>query len=138
MNGRTSSNLGNTHPSMVPHNVYRCSGEDRWVAIACRTDEEWQSLVEVMGKPEWKTDSRFKDMPTRHQNREVLDQLISQWTQDKDNWWVMNELQKANVPSGIVADEADSFADPHLKERGFFEELTHPEAGTHLYPGIQG
>ena len=137
MNGRTSSNLGNTHPSMVPHNVYRCDGEDRWVAIACRTDEEWQSLLEVMGKPEWKTDNRFKDMPTRHQNREVLDQLISEWTQDKDNWWVMNQLQKATVPSGIVADEADSFADPHLKERGFFEELTHPEAGTHLYPGIQ-
>ena len=49
----------------------------------------------------------------------------------------MKQLQKATVPSGIVADEADSFADPHLKERGFFEELTHPEAGTHLYPGIQ-
>jgi len=32
-------------------------------------------------------------------------------------------------------DERDMFSDPHLKERGFFQELTHKECGTHLYSG---
>ena len=27
--------------------------------------------------------------------------------------------------------------DPHIRERRFFIETTHPEAGTHLYPGHQ-
>ncbi len=26
-------------------------------------------------------------------------------------------------------------ADPHLEARGFWEAVTHPEAGTHRYPG---
>ena len=25
---------------------------------------------------------------------------------------------------------------PHLRERGFFQRLSHPEAGGHLYPGV--
>ena len=29
--------------------------------------------------------------------------------------------------------EPHAFADPHLKERGFFVPITHPEIGTHLY-----
>ncbi len=32
--------------------------------------------------------------------------------------------------------EEDAFGDPHLKDRGFWEQLTHPEAGTHLHPGV--
>ena len=137
MNDRVSSKLGNTDREMVPHNVYRCMGEDRWVAIACRDDQDWAALVGVMGNPDWAKDARFTDMASRHTNRDALDQLIGEWTADKDNWWVMNALQAESVPAGIVADEADSFADPHLKDRKFFQELTHPEAGTHLYPGIQ-
>ena len=31
---------------------------------------------------------------------------------------------------------ADAYADPHLRTRGFFETVTHPEAGTHDYPGM--
>ena len=137
MNGRYQEHLGNTDRAMVPHNVYRCEGEDRWVAIACRSDAEWESLVGVMGNPAWAQEERFNDMLARHDNRDALDELINEWTKDKDNGWVMNALQAVGVPAGMVADEADSYADPHLKDRGFFEELTHPEAGTHLYPGIQ-
>ena len=33
-------------------------------------------------------------------------------------------------------DVADCYNDPHLQARGYFEEVTHPEAGTHLYPGM--
>jgi crotonobetainyl-CoA:carnitine CoA-transferase CaiB-like acyl-CoA transferase len=45
-------------------------------------------------------------------------------------------LQKEGVPAGPVVFEDDAYRDPHLKERGFFEPLTHAECGTHLYPGL--
>ncbi len=137
MNQRVSQNLGNTDTEMAPHNVYRCVGDDRWVAIACRDDQDWTALTGAMGNPEWATDSRFQDPESRLANRDALDEFIGAWTANQENWDVMKSLQDAGVPSGIVADEADSFADPHLEDRGFFEELTHPEAGTHRYPGIQ-
>jgi crotonobetainyl-CoA:carnitine CoA-transferase CaiB-like acyl-CoA transferase len=48
----------------------------------------------------------------------------------------MNILQSEGVPAGPVMDEKDAYSDPHLRDRGFFNELTHPVCGTHLYPGL--
>ena len=33
---------GNRDPHMAPHGVFRCAGEQRWVAIAVRDDDEWR------------------------------------------------------------------------------------------------
>ena len=65
MNGRVAGRIGNHDPHMSPHNVYRCAGDDEWVAIAVQSDEEWGRLCEVMGrlgrsgKAELADDSRF-------------------------------------------------------------------------------
>ena len=48
----------------------------------------------------------------------------------------MERLQRNGVPAGVLNDEAAAYGDPHLNARGFFEELTHVDAGTHRYPGI--
>ena len=49
VNHREPELVGNRHPSAAPHGVYPCLGDDRWVAIACFNEEEWQSLVQAMG-----------------------------------------------------------------------------------------
>ena len=48
----------------------------------------------------------------------------------------METLQRHGVPCGVLNDEPMAFADPHLRARGFFERLSHPECGEHDYPGI--
>lgn len=58
------------------------------------------------------------------------------WTKQHDKYAAMLMLQKAGVPAGPVMRSADSYNDPHLKDRGFFEKVTHEDAGTHLYPGM--
>ena len=40
------------------------------------------------------------------------------------------------MAAGPVEHPDDAYNDPHIKDRGFFEELTHSECGTHLYPGL--
>ncbi|MBW1887209.1 MAG: CoA transferase, partial [Deltaproteobacteria bacterium] len=49
---------------------------------------------------------------------------------------VMNRLQEVGVAAGAVMDDRDAYEDPHLKARGFFQEMTHPDVGTHPYPGL--
>jgi crotonobetainyl-CoA:carnitine CoA-transferase CaiB-like acyl-CoA transferase len=44
MNGNLVDRIGNHDPEMSPHNVYGTKGDDLWVAIAVRNDEEWRSL----------------------------------------------------------------------------------------------
>ena len=50
-NGRIWSRYGNRSPykPAAPHGVYPCAGEDRWLAIACFTDDEWRALAGCRG-----------------------------------------------------------------------------------------
>ena len=127
---------GNHHPHHAPHNSYRCRGEDKWVAIAVSTEEEWRALGEAMDNPPWMADKKFVDLSSRHINRNELDGLIEKWTIRYTHHEVMKRLQNAGVPAGAVLNAEELFNDPHLEERGFFWEINHPEAGSHKYSGL--
>ncbi|MEE9199318.1 MAG: CoA transferase [Dehalococcoidia bacterium] len=136
MNRRVQSPLGNRHPSMAPHGCYPCKGEDNWVVIAVGSDEEWDGLRRAMGDPEWARDEEFRTVLGRYRNQNELDSRISRWTQEQDHVELMRRLQEQGVAAGSVHDQRELFADPHMQHRGFFEELTQPETGTHKYPGM--
>ena len=133
MNQRLWGRMGNDHFWLAPHNVYRCQGEDRWVAIAVRSEEEWRAPCRVMARLELADDPRVADMASRHRGRRELDGIIGEWTAIRDAWWVTDRLQRAGVPAGVVMHESDAIENRHLEERHFWQDLTHPEAGTHRY-----
>ena len=136
MNGRVQERLGNTHPSMAPHNVYRCSGADRWIAIAVRSEEEWASLCKVMHQLQLEDDPRFATMESRHEHRDALDARIAEWTAIKDAYWVMERLQIEGVAAGVAMHERDALENRQHGARDFWRTITHPEAGTqrHVAP----
>ena len=135
MNGRLWERMGNDHASLAPHNVYRCRGHDRWVTIAVRSDDEWRALCTAMARDDLARDARFATMASRHAHRHDLDPLIVEWTAERDAYWVMNRLQRAGVPAGVVQTEADALEDRQLASTGFWQEIAHPEAGTHRHVG---
>ena len=136
MNGRVRERQGNRHPSMAPHGCYRCQGEDNWVVIAIPSDAAWRSFCRVIGQPSWAEDARFSDVLGRCQNRDELDRLVEAWTLEHDHYRVMHILQQAGIPAGPVLNAKELVEEPHLNERGLFEVVTHPEAGTHPYIGM--
>ena len=136
MNQRPPQRMGNRHAFRAPHGCYRCRGEDRWVAIAVAGDEEWEALCQVMGNPPWSKEERFVGQLSRWQNQDELDKLIEGWTIGHDHYRVMHRLQKVGVAAGTVVNAQEMLSDPQLRERGYFIELTHPQAGTHLYTGF--
>ena len=133
LNGRVQRTTGNRHPSMAPHGCYPCKGEDRWVTIAVGTDEQWLSLRKAMGDPAWARDAKFADGYRRQRHQDELDEGIEAWTREREHVEAQRLLQEAGVPAGAVLDDAEIFEDPHLRERGFFRTVRHPEAGTHDY-----
>ena len=52
MNGSVHRPKGNRDDRMAPHGNFRCGGGDSWVAIAVRSDQEWQRLCGIMGREE--------------------------------------------------------------------------------------
>jgi crotonobetainyl-CoA:carnitine CoA-transferase CaiB-like acyl-CoA transferase len=135
MNGRVHQQLGNTHPTLAPHNVYRCWGSDRWVAIAVRSEEEWRRFCTVAHPLDLEADPRFGSMATRHEYRDALDRRIAEWTIARDAYWVMERLQAEGIAAGVVMNERDALESRHLAARGFWHPLSHPETGTQRYAG---
>jgi crotonobetainyl-CoA:carnitine CoA-transferase CaiB-like acyl-CoA transferase len=136
MNGRVPGPQGNQHPSHAPHGVYPCAGEDRWIAIDVGSDMEWKALCETLGALDWIHDARFSTALRRWHNREALDHMLGERTAVEDAFDLFHRLQSAGVIAGPVQNEADVLACPQLADRGFFQLVSHPEAGEHLYPGF--
>jgi benzylsuccinate CoA-transferase BbsF subunit len=136
MNGRVLGPVGNAHRSMVPHDNYRCAGDDAWVAIAVRSEDEWRAFCHATGHREWVDDPRFADAYLRRQHRAELDASIAAWTSQHTPYEVMETLQAAGVAAMPVMNLEDQFRDPHLREREIHLECEHPKVGLEFLHGI--
>ena len=131
-NDRIWSRYGNRSPykPAAPHGAYPCAGDDRWIAIACFTDEEWRALAKVAQHSEWTQDSRFATLHARLAHQGALDALVGAWTQSQDAYALMMRLQEARVPAGVcqtAGDRCDS--DPQLKALEWLTEVTGTKIG---------
>jgi crotonobetainyl-CoA:carnitine CoA-transferase CaiB-like acyl-CoA transferase len=137
MNGRDLGPCGNRDRSMAPHNCYKAlGGPGEWVTIAVATEYEWCRLCEAMGQPALADDPRFTDAAARKRNEDELDRIITNWTSTRERWEVARMLQQAGVASIPTLSIKDLFEDPHLRERGFFVNLPHPEIGPRAHSGV--
>ena len=135
MNGRVGGPMGNTSPSLAPHNIYRCAGDDRWVAIAVATQDEWEALCRALGTPEWSKDPRFATQELRSQHQAHLDEHVSRWTASRAPEEVTGLLQGVGVAAMTVMNIEDHFTDPHFQARQVCVELQQPMVGLEWVPG---
>jgi crotonobetainyl-CoA:carnitine CoA-transferase CaiB-like acyl-CoA transferase len=131
MHGREPERAGNRHPAAAPHAAYPCQGEDRWCTIACLTDAHWQALCQVMGQPTWAQEARFATLLGRKAHEEALDDLLAHWTRNWEATALMQTLQQAGVPAGVVQTNQGVIEDPQLGYRGHFVYMEHVEMGRH-------
>jgi benzylsuccinate CoA-transferase BbsF subunit len=139
VNGRVQMRNGNRDPRAAPHGVYRCEGSERWIAIAVAGDEKWEAFISVLNEPEWSTDTKFSTLEARKENEDELDRLIGEWTADKVAEDVMEKMQRAGIPAGVVWTPVDLLSEPQLKHRGHYVVVDgHPTVGplTHDAPQI--
>ncbi|MCE2462610.1 MAG: CoA transferase [Dehalococcoidia bacterium] len=131
VNGREQDRMGNRDPAAAPHGVYPCKGEDRWIAIACTTDAEWQALCRVVDPTGQNRvhQERYFTLLGRKSDEDDLDGIIGAWTRGWDARELMDALQSAGVPAGMVNDSRDLFEDAQLTHREHFKYLDHPEIG---------
>ncbi|NIS82582.1 MAG: CoA transferase, partial [Anaerolineales bacterium] len=138
-NSRDILPQGNRSPYLpvAPYGCYKCRGGDRWCVIAVFDDDEWKALCRAMGSPRWVEEKRFSTILDRKKHVEELDELLEKWTAKRTAEDVVEILQKAGVPAGIVQNAQDLANDPHLSARRAFVHLEHPALGdtvTDAYP----
>ena len=135
MNGVTNYRKGNRNDRMAPHGNFLCDGDDSWVAIAVRSDQDWQRLCSVMGKAELATDQRFAGLEGRLRHADQLESLITQWTRERKAYAIMCQLQAEDIPCAPVLKAREVVESPQLTDRGFFQRVDHPEIGPYLHAG---
>ncbi|MCT7662039.1 CaiB/BaiF CoA-transferase family protein [Mycobacterium deserti] len=104
---------GNRGHSAARQDLYRCAGDDDWVAVTARTDEEWNALTMLVDGP---------------------DADLGQWFSGQDAATAVDRLREAGIPAAVVISPSLVTDNPQLVERGFFEQLDHPSTGPGLYP----
>jgi len=129
MNSHVPQRAGSAHPSMSPHGVYPCAGEDRWIAIACEDDAQWRALCAAIAAPALTTDARYADVVSRVRNREEVDAVVAAWTRDRDASAAAEQLQAAGVAAAPVLDVASLFEDPQLRHRAWIQWVRHEDIG---------
>ena len=136
-NHREAHALGNRDRWGGIQGCYRCAGEDKWVVLTVRTDEDWRRLAQAFDHPEWAEDERYASPSLRLQHHDEIDALITERTSHLGPNEAMTRLQHAGIAAARVLDERDALEDPHIKARDYWIPTTQSESGTHLYPGHQ-
>lgn len=111
--GKVMKRRGNRGHGAMLQDVYRCAGEDNWIAVSVRTDDELSALAELIGGT----------------GVDVEEWLI---TQDVDD--AVEKITAAGIPAAAVISPSLVTENPQLVQRGFFEHLEHPRTGAGLYP----
>ena len=142
-NGTIQMRSGNRNPIAAPHAALPCLDDseslgstDRWIAVACYNDSQWRSLCEVLGAPALAGDPRFSAFDARKANEDDLESALAALTSVWKAEELMAALQARGVPAGVVQNAQDMLdRDPHMKVRGYYHYLDHPETGCAAYDG---
>jgi crotonobetainyl-CoA:carnitine CoA-transferase CaiB-like acyl-CoA transferase len=118
----------------LPNGVYPCA--DGYIQVT--TQPIWfNRFCRVIGKPEWIGDEHFT---ANLNNAEVIgaevDAAFQEWLKPLTKQHAMEQAQGQGWPLSALNTPADVMRDPHMRERGFFVTVDHPEAGSIELPGL--
>ncbi len=136
-NGRTQIRAGNSDPEFAPHGIYSAKGEDRWVAIVCKTDDDFRALCEIMKRPDLARDPRFWNMTDRRKNASALDEVISNWSRELEPREVERMAQARSIAAHAVQNSAEYYTDSQIAHRRHFVEFPHPVYGKTIVEGAR-
>lgn len=114
--GVAPKRLGNTHPNLMPYQVFDCS--DGWIIIAVGNDGQFHRFCSVLKSegladaPEYCTNAK------RVANRAALTEILNTQTRGWTKADLLSACEDANVPAGPINDMSEVFQDPQVIARG--------------------
>jgi crotonobetainyl-CoA:carnitine CoA-transferase CaiB-like acyl-CoA transferase len=126
--GRVGERLGNRSRERAPQGVYRCEGDERWIAVSVQ-DEQWPALVDLLGAPEWARDPALSTVAGRFDAHDRLDEHLADWFAVLERDDAVERLRAAGVAAAPVVDSRNVVTEPVFEARGFAEWCDHPVVG---------
>lgn len=98
--GDESRRWGNSHPQIVPYRPFQ--GSDGEFIVAAGTDRHFARLGEVVGRPEWAEDARYRTNAARLENRASLEGELERIFRERPRAEWIAACRAAGIPSGPV------------------------------------
>lgn len=122
--GNDPKKLGSAHPRNAPYQAFKCA--DGHFVIAAGNNKLWESVTQVVGRPDLYADQRFATTQSRAANQVALKDLLEVEfaKQGVDHW--LAAFEKAGVPQGRINTYSQILADPQVAHMGWVEEMELP------------
>jgi benzylsuccinate CoA-transferase BbsF subunit len=116
--GTPTEPVGNRSDQHAPHGAWRCAGEDAWISIAVRDDNDWRALCGLV--PGLARLSGL-DFAGRNAHETDIDAVLAAWCGDQDASTAAAMLRHAGIPAASLASSTGLAVSVHLRARGFWD-----------------
>lgn len=121
VSGRDPQRHGNAHPNIVPYQAFACA--DGYLVVTVGNDGQFARFADLLGHPQWASDSAYATNGARVANRERLIPLIEACllTRTRDAW--LADFEARGIPAGPINSISEALGDPQVRHRGMVAEL---------------
>ena len=127
LDGEVAPQAGNNHPTGIPTGVFATA--DGHINIAATGAAIYERFCEVMQRPDWLTDERFRSPGARSKNRDAMNAEIEAITVGRSSEAWIKAFNDAGVPAGYIYSIDEVFNDPQVKHLQMASPVHHPELG---------
>jgi formyl-CoA transferase len=136
--GKAVPRSGNDSGGGQPGWILKCKGwetdPDAYIYFITQAPV-WETICDLIGKPEWKTDPDYAKPPARLPRLGHIFETIEEWTKTKTKFEVMEICNKVDIPVGPILSMKEIAEEPSLRTTGTVVEVDHPGRGKYLTVG---
>ena len=102
---------------------------DGFITVGAMSDQEWASLCEVLQKPEWVSDRRFKTTAARLKNAKTRLQMTSEILKMEESSYWISRFSEKEVPCAPILSRREMLNYEQVLQSKIYTELDHPNFG---------
>lgn len=121
-----SGAVGNRDFELVPNGIFKAAGDDEWVALSVRNEDDWCRLVDTLDEPSLRG-AEFCRLEFRRSHEDEIESFVRAWTSARDAAEAESVLVAAGLPAARVRSVADVLRCPQLNAAGYFLTVDQPE-----------
>jgi crotonobetainyl-CoA:carnitine CoA-transferase CaiB-like acyl-CoA transferase len=133
IDGDVATQAGNFHPTSIPTGVYKA--RDGYMNIAVFGSKIWERFCSILGAPQWVTDPRYADKPSRSVNRDALNAEINERLGLQDRAYWIDQLNAGGVACGHINNLKEVFEEPQIQHLGMVHDVVSAHQGAQRLVG---
>jgi formyl-CoA transferase len=122
-----ATQAGNFHPTSIPTGVYKA--RDGYMNIAVFGSKIWERFCDILEAPQWVTDPRYHDKPSRSVHRDALNAEINERLAKQDRAYWIERLNDGGVACGLINSMDEVFNEPQVQHLKMVKDVVSVHQG---------